>query len=377
MNATQWTTLGDFIAYLGREGKCIVEETEKGWYIQWVDRTPETLARKGRLAAMKESEQSQHASHLAFLRKQAAKARRAAEENGGCAAAAVLCMHPVLTPTRPHYPAAPPALWRRRVPPSCAALAMRNWRFPLAGRVASTPPGPPPRGAGAAAHPSLLRSWAGRTRRRRQRTRDGRRSCVARHLAPSDRLRWRRSCRRRRRGSGDGWRWAGPMRRQRQRQQQAQGRRGMGAGAGVGIASSPGSAAGWWSRCSTSASATARCTRRKRWCAVCRTPTWRKSRYSRPRSGSASTRCVPPPTYTHTHRHRYPSPPLASAVGPHSRTGGGGGGRAGGLGDRHSQAGGAGALCARPQARGGGNAARTARGPLLRGRGGRRRRVRR
>lgn len=87
MNATQWTTLGEFVANLGREGKCIVEETDKGWYVQWVDRTPETLARKGRLAAMKEGEQSQHASHLAFLRKQAAKARKAAEESGVCVAA--------------------------------------------------------------------------------------------------------------------------------------------------------------------------------------------------------------------------------------------------------------------------------------------------
>lgn len=29
MNATQWTTLGTFVQYLGRTGKCSVDETEK------------------------------------------------------------------------------------------------------------------------------------------------------------------------------------------------------------------------------------------------------------------------------------------------------------------------------------------------------------
>ncbi|GLD93481.1 hypothetical protein PINS_up002073 [Pythium insidiosum] len=29
MNATQWTTLGSFVQYLGRTGKCVVDETEK------------------------------------------------------------------------------------------------------------------------------------------------------------------------------------------------------------------------------------------------------------------------------------------------------------------------------------------------------------
>lgn len=33
MNSTIWLTLTDFVKYLGREGKCKVEETEKGWFI--------------------------------------------------------------------------------------------------------------------------------------------------------------------------------------------------------------------------------------------------------------------------------------------------------------------------------------------------------
>ena len=46
MNATIWETLTDFIMYLGREGKCEVDETEKGWFVTWIDRDPETLRRQ-------------------------------------------------------------------------------------------------------------------------------------------------------------------------------------------------------------------------------------------------------------------------------------------------------------------------------------------
>lgn len=33
MNSTRWLTLTEFVKYLGREGKCKVDETEKGWFI--------------------------------------------------------------------------------------------------------------------------------------------------------------------------------------------------------------------------------------------------------------------------------------------------------------------------------------------------------
>jgi hypothetical protein len=33
MNSTRWLTLTEFVKHLGREGKCKVEETEKGWFI--------------------------------------------------------------------------------------------------------------------------------------------------------------------------------------------------------------------------------------------------------------------------------------------------------------------------------------------------------
>ncbi|TPX56457.1 hypothetical protein PhCBS80983_g04523 [Powellomyces hirtus] len=46
MNATHWASLTEFCKHLGKEGLCEVEETEKGWFIKWIDRSPETLAKQ-------------------------------------------------------------------------------------------------------------------------------------------------------------------------------------------------------------------------------------------------------------------------------------------------------------------------------------------
>jgi len=46
MNATQWETLTDFVKWLGREGHCTVDETEKGWYITYIDKDPLVVARQ-------------------------------------------------------------------------------------------------------------------------------------------------------------------------------------------------------------------------------------------------------------------------------------------------------------------------------------------
>lgn len=33
MNSTKWLTLTDFVKFLGREGYCKVDQTEKGWHL--------------------------------------------------------------------------------------------------------------------------------------------------------------------------------------------------------------------------------------------------------------------------------------------------------------------------------------------------------
>ncbi|GKY94749.1 hypothetical protein MPSEU_000440300 [Mayamaea pseudoterrestris] len=58
MNATIWATLTDFCKYLGKTGKCIVEETERGWMIQYIDRDPSKAAKALELQKRTEAEQA-------------------------------------------------------------------------------------------------------------------------------------------------------------------------------------------------------------------------------------------------------------------------------------------------------------------------------
>ena len=49
MNSTKWATLTDFVQYLGKKGICVVEETERGWYVTYIERDAEMLARQERV----------------------------------------------------------------------------------------------------------------------------------------------------------------------------------------------------------------------------------------------------------------------------------------------------------------------------------------
>ncbi|KAI8052183.1 domain of Kin17 curved DNA-binding protein-domain-containing protein [Syncephalis plumigaleata] len=55
MNSTRWNSLSEFVAHLGREKIAIVDETDKGWFIQWIDNSPGALARR---AASEKKERS-------------------------------------------------------------------------------------------------------------------------------------------------------------------------------------------------------------------------------------------------------------------------------------------------------------------------------
>ncbi|KAK0243838.1 domain of Kin17 curved DNA-binding protein-domain-containing protein [Armillaria nabsnona] len=45
MNSTRWVTLTEFVKHLGRMGVARVDETEKGWFIAWIDSSPKALAK--------------------------------------------------------------------------------------------------------------------------------------------------------------------------------------------------------------------------------------------------------------------------------------------------------------------------------------------
>ena len=57
MNSTIWATLSDFCQYLGKKGLCKVEENERGWYITYINRDVELIARKQKAEQRLKAEQ--------------------------------------------------------------------------------------------------------------------------------------------------------------------------------------------------------------------------------------------------------------------------------------------------------------------------------
>ena len=48
MNSTRWVTLTEFVKHLGRTGVARVDETEKGWFLAWIDSSPKALEKQVR-----------------------------------------------------------------------------------------------------------------------------------------------------------------------------------------------------------------------------------------------------------------------------------------------------------------------------------------
>merc|ERR1712241_160836 len=81
MNATKWVTLTGFIEYLGTSGKCTIDLTEKGWYITWIDRDPETIARQEALAKKDKVAKDDEERLAQFISKQVEKGSNGANES--------------------------------------------------------------------------------------------------------------------------------------------------------------------------------------------------------------------------------------------------------------------------------------------------------
>ncbi|XP_008300845.1 DNA/RNA-binding protein KIN17 isoform X1 [Stegastes partitus] len=75
MNSTQWETLTDFTKWLGREGYAKVDETPKGWYIQYIDRDPETIRRQEEQARKKKQELDDEERSARFIEEQVRRGR--------------------------------------------------------------------------------------------------------------------------------------------------------------------------------------------------------------------------------------------------------------------------------------------------------------
>ncbi|XP_043473199.1 DNA/RNA-binding protein KIN17 [Leptopilina heterotoma] len=76
MNATMWLTLTGFVKWLGRSGKCVVDETEKGWFITYVDRDPEAIASQEKQAKKEKMDRNEEERMMAFIEKQVVTGRQ-------------------------------------------------------------------------------------------------------------------------------------------------------------------------------------------------------------------------------------------------------------------------------------------------------------
>ena len=83
MNATHWTTLSEFVQYLGKTGKCHVEETERGWYISYIERDASILARQEALKRREEGEKAAEEAQAQRIAIQRLEAIKALDRAGG------------------------------------------------------------------------------------------------------------------------------------------------------------------------------------------------------------------------------------------------------------------------------------------------------
>lgn len=76
MNATKWLTLSDFAKWLGRAGICTVDETEKGWFIAYIDRSPEVLERQAKIARKEKQDKDDEERHMEYINQQIERNKR-------------------------------------------------------------------------------------------------------------------------------------------------------------------------------------------------------------------------------------------------------------------------------------------------------------
>ncbi|KAI5806665.1 domain of Kin17 curved DNA-binding protein-domain-containing protein [Peziza echinospora] len=82
MNSTRWISLSEFVKQLGREGLCRVEEGEKGFFISWIDNSPEALQRQEHIRRKERQDKGDEEREQKAIREQIERARRDAEASG-------------------------------------------------------------------------------------------------------------------------------------------------------------------------------------------------------------------------------------------------------------------------------------------------------
>ncbi|KAL3490364.1 domain of Kin17 curved DNA-binding protein-domain-containing protein [Aspergillus germanicus] len=80
MNATKWKSLSQFAAHLGREGLCHVEETEKGLFVSYIDRSPDAMRRREAIMKKERQDRGDEEREQKQILEQVARARQNADK---------------------------------------------------------------------------------------------------------------------------------------------------------------------------------------------------------------------------------------------------------------------------------------------------------
>lgn len=80
MNSTQWKSLTQFASYLGKEGICRVEETEKGLFISWIDNSPETMRKREAIMKKERQDKGDEEREQRLIQEQVERAQAKAKE---------------------------------------------------------------------------------------------------------------------------------------------------------------------------------------------------------------------------------------------------------------------------------------------------------
>lgn len=78
MNSTKWPSLTEFAKYLGREGICRVEETDKGIQVAWIDDSPDALRRKEAVRRKEMQDRGDEEREQRMIREQIRRAKKGA-----------------------------------------------------------------------------------------------------------------------------------------------------------------------------------------------------------------------------------------------------------------------------------------------------------
>ena len=76
MNSTQWETLTDFVKWLGREGLCVVDQTEKGWFVTYIDRDWEAIQKSNEQSKKEKMDLNDDERTQRFIEKQIERAQK-------------------------------------------------------------------------------------------------------------------------------------------------------------------------------------------------------------------------------------------------------------------------------------------------------------